>query len=359
MFSGRPLHLDGPLLIALVFLSALGLVVIFSASGENWDVMLKQGARLGVSVVAMLILAQVSPETFRRLSPHLFVIGLIALLGVLVIGVTAKGAQRWLDLGVVRFQPSELMKLAVPMAVAWLLTRGRMPPSFSMVMAALMVTLIPAGLVVIQPDLGTAIMLIVSGMIVVFLAGIRWHHIMMLLAALAALAPFLWSRLDGYQQQRILTLFDPFADPLGSGYQAIQAQIAIGSAGIWGKGWLEGSQSHLEFIPERSTDFIFAVFAEEFGLIGVLMLVLLYLFIVGRCLVMAYHTRDTYSRLLIGALALTFFFYLFVNLGMVSGILPIVGVPLPLISYGGTSMLTLMAGFGMIMGMHARRRLMT
>ena len=359
MFSGRPLHLDGPLLIALVFLSALGLVVIFSASGENWDVMLKQGARLGVSVVAMLLLAQVSPETFRRLSPHLFVIGLIALLGVLVIGVSAKGAQRWLDLGVVRFQPSELMKLAVPMAVAWLLTRGRMPPSFSMVMAALMVTLIPAGLVVIQPDLGTAIMLIVSGMIVVFLAGIRWHHIMMLLAALAALAPFLWSRLDGYQQQRILTLFDPFADPLGSGYQAIQAQIAIGSAGIWGKGWLEGSQSHLEFIPERSTDFIFAVFAEEFGLIGVLMLVLLYLFIVGRCLVMAYHTRDTYSRLLIGALALTFFFYLFVNLGMVSGILPIVGVPLPLISYGGTSMLTLMAGFGMIMGMHARRRLMT
>jgi len=359
MFSGRSLHLDGPLLIALVFLSALGLVVIFSASGENWDVMLRQGVRLGVSLVAMLILAQVPPETLRRLSPHLFVIGLVALLGVLVIGVTAKGAQRWLDLGVVRFQPSELMKLAVPMAVAWLLTRGRLPPSFTMVMAALMVTLIPAGLVVIQPDLGTAIMLIVSGMIVVFLAGIRWHHIMMLLAALAASAPFLWSRFDGYQQQRILTLFDPFSDPLGSGYQTIQAQIAIGSAGIWGKGWLEGSQSHLEFIPERSTDFIFAVFAEEFGLIGVLMLVLLYVFIVGRCLVMAYHTRNTYSRLLIGALALTFFFYLFVNLGMVSGILPIVGVPLPLVSYGGTSMLTLMTGFGMIMGMHARRRLMT
>ena len=359
MFSGRSLHLDGPLLIALVFLSALGLVVIFSASGENWDVMLRQGVRLGVSLVAMLILAQVPPETLRRLSPHLFIIGLVALLGVLVIGVAAKGAQRWLDLGVVRFQPSELMKLAVPMAVAWLLTRGRLPPSFTMVMAALMVTLIPAGLVVIQPDLGTAIMLIVSGMIVVFLAGIRWHHIMMLLAALAASAPFLWSRFDGYQQQRILTLFDPFSDPLGSGYQTIQAQIAIGSAGIWGKGWLEGSQSHLEFIPERSTDFIFAVFAEEFGLIGVLMLVLLYVFIVGRCLVMAYHTRNTYSRLLIGALALTFFFYLFVNLGMVSGILPIVGVPLPLISYGGTSMLTMMVGFGMIMGMHARRRLMT
>ena len=359
MFSGRTLHLDGPLLIALLFLSALGLVVIFSASDQDWDVMMRQAIRLGVSLVAMVILAQVSPETLRRLSPHLFLIGLVALLGVLFVGVTAQGAQRWLDLGLVRFQPSELMKLAVPMAVAWLLTRGRLPPGFTMVLAAVMVALVPAGLVVVQPDLGTAIMLMVSGMIVVFLGGIRWRHIMMLFAALAALAPFLWLRLDGYQQQRILTLFDPFADPLGSGYQTIQAQIAIGSAGVWGKGWLEGSQSHLEFIPERSTDFIFAVFAEEFGLIGVLMLVVLYLFIVGRCLVMAYHTRETYSRLLMGALALTFFFYLFVNLGMVSGILPIVGVPLPLVSYGGTSMLTLMAGFGMIMGMHARRRLMT
>jgi rod shape determining protein RodA len=359
MISGRALRLDGPLVIALLFLSALGLVVIFSASGADWDVMIRQGIRLGVSLLAMVILAQVSPETLRRLSPHLFLIGLVALLGVLFIGVAAKGAQRWLDLGLVRFQPSELMKLAVPMAVAWMLTRGRLPPGFMTVLAALMVTLIPAGLVVVQPDLGTGIMLIISGMIVVFLAGIRWHHIMMLLAALVALAPFLWSRLDGYQQQRILTLFDPFADPLGSGYQIIQAQIAIGSAGIWGKGWLEGSQSHLEFIPERSTDFIFAVFAEEFGLMGVLMLVILYLFIVGRCLVMAYSTRETYSRLLMGALAMTFFFYLFVNLGMVSGILPIVGVPLPLVSYGGTSMLTLMAGFGMIMGMHSRRRLMT
>ncbi|MCH1522453.1 MAG: rod shape-determining protein RodA, partial [Arenicellales bacterium] len=287
MFSGRTLHLDGPLLIALLFLSALGLVVIFSASDQDWDVMMRQAIRLGVSLVAMVILAQVSPETLRRLSPHLFLIGLVALLGVLFVGVTAKGAQRWLDLGLVRFQPSELMKLAVPMAVAWLLTRGRLPPRFTVVLAAVMVTLVPAGLVVVQPDLGTAIMLMVSGMIVVFLGGIRWRHIMMLFAALAALAPFLWLRLDGYQQQRILTLFDPFADPLGSGYQTIQAQIAIGSAGVWGKGWLEGSQSHLEFIPERSTDFIFAVFAEEFGLIGVLMLVVLYLFIVGRCLVMA------------------------------------------------------------------------
>ena len=236
MFSGRPLHLDGPLLIALVFLSALGLVVIFSASGENWDVMLKQGVRLGAFIGRRYVDsgAGITRDTSSPIA-HLFVVGLIALLGVLVIGVTAKGAQRWLDLGVVRFQPSELMKLAVPMAVAWLLTRGRMPPSFSMVMAALMVTLIPAGLVVIQPDLGTAIMLIVSGMIVVFLAGIRWHHIMMLLAALAALAPFLWSRLDGYQQQRILTLFDPLLIHWGAVIRQLQAQIAIRIGGIWGK----------------------------------------------------------------------------------------------------------------------------
>jgi rod shape determining protein RodA len=239
-----------------------------------------------------------------------------------------------------------------------LLTRSQLPPRFAIVLLALALTLFPASLVVVQPDLGTAIMLVVSGLFVLFLAGIRWQHVLMMLAAVTAVAPYLWFRLQEYQRQRILTLFDPWADPMGSGYQAIQSQIAIGSAGISGKGWLAGSQSHLEFIPERSTDFIFAVFAEEFGFIGVLMLLLLYLFVVGRCLVMAYHTRGTFSRLLIGGLALTFFFYVFVNLGMVSGILPIVGVPLPLISYGGTSMLTMMAAFGIIMGLHARRRLM-
>ncbi len=358
MFSGRRLHLDGPLLIGLLVLSALGLVVIFSASGENWSVMARQGLRLGISLAVMVAVAQVSPENLRRFSPHLFTVSVILLVAVLVVGAAGKGAQRWLDLGLVRFQPSELMKLGVPMIVAWLLTRGRLPPRFSVLLSALALTLIPAGLVVVQPDLGTAIMLVVSGLFVLFLAGIRWQHVLMMLAAVAAVTPYLWFRLQEYQRQRILTLFDPWADPMGSGYQAIQAQIAIGSAGISGKGWLAGSQSHLEFIPERSTDFIFAVFAEEFGFIGVLMLLVLYLFVAGRCLVMAYHTRETFSRLLIGSLALTFFFYVFVNLGMVSGILPIVGVPLPLISYGGTSMLTLMAAFGIIMGLHARRRLM-
>lgn len=359
MFTGRFLQLDGPLIIALLALSGLGLVVIYSASGENVDVMLRQVVRLGIAWGGMLLLTQVAPENFRRFSPYIFVLGVAMLVVVLGFGAVAKGAQRWLDLGVVRFQPSELMKLAVPMMIAWLLTRDRLPPTFASVLLALGLTLIPAGLVVVQPDLGTGIMLAVSGMFVLFLAGIRWRHLLMMLATLAAIAPYLWSRLDEYQRQRILTLFDPWADPMGSGYQTIQAQIAIGSAGVWGKGWLQGSQSHLEFIPERSTDFIFAVFAEEFGLIGVVMLIILYLFVVGRCLVLAYNTQESYSRLLIGGLALTFFFYLFVNLGMVSGILPIVGVPLPLISYGGTSMLTLMAAFGMIMSMHARRRLMT
>ena len=359
MIPGRLLNLDGPLTIALLALSGLGLVVIYSASGESWDVMMRQAVRLGIAWGVLLLTAQITPETLRRFSPHMFIAGVIMLVAVLAFGVTAKGAQRWLDLGVVRFQPSELMKLAVPMMIAWIMTRKRLPPSFAMVLLALSLTMIPSALVVVQPDLGTAIMLAVSGLFVIFLAGIQWRHILMMLAVVAAVAPFLWSQLHDYHRQRILTLFDPWADPMGAGYQTIQAQIAIGSAGVWGKGWLQGSQSHLEFIPERSTDFIFAVFAEEFGLIGVSVLLVLYLFIVGRCLTMAYHTRETYSRLLTGALALTFFIYLFVNLGMVSGILPIVGVPLPLVSYGGTSMLTLMAAFGIVMGLHAKRRLMT
>jgi len=241
------------------------------------------------------------------------------------------------------------MKLGVPMAVAWLLTRRAIPPRFLDVLGAILIIALPALLVVVQPDLGTAIMLVVSGLLVLFLGGIRWQHLLMLIGAAVAAAPYLWAQLHNYQQQRILTMFDPWSDPLGSGYHAIQSMIAIGSAGLAGKGWLAGSQSHLEFIPERSTDFIFAVFAEEFGLVGVVALVTLYVFLVGRCLVMAYHVREVFSRLLIGGLALTFFFYF----------LPVVGVPLPLVSYGGTSMLTLMAAFGIMMGAYTRRGLMT
>ncbi len=359
MYSGRKMHVDGPLLMGVLALCVLGLVLIFSASGENWNLMWRQGIRLLLSLGVMLAAAQIPPEVVRRLSPHIFIGGLLILVLVLVAGYVGKGAQRWLDLGVFRFQPSELMKLGVPMAVAWLLTRRAMPPRFLDVLGAILIIALPALLVVVQPDLGTAIMLVVSGLLVLFLGGIRWQHLLMLIGAAVAAAPYLWAQLHHYQQQRILTMFDPWSDPLGSGYHAIQSMIAIGSAGLAGKGWLAGSQSHLEFIPERSTDFIFAVFAEEFGLVGVVALVTLYVFLVGRCLVMAYHVREVFSRLLIGGLALTFFSYFFVNAAMVAGMLPVVGVPLPLVSYGGTSMLTLMAAFGIMMGAYTRRGLMT
>ncbi len=358
MFSGRRVHIDGPLVLGVLALSAFGLMVIYSASGESWQVMWRQSIRLVLSVGVMIAVAQIPPDLLRRLSPHFFLAGMLILILVLVAGYVGKGAQRWLDLGVVRFQPSELMKLGVPMVVAWLLTRRSLPPRFLDILLAIVVIVLPAILVVVQPDLGTAIMLMISGLLVLFLSGARWQHLLMLTAVALAAAPYLWSRLHEYQQERILTMFNPWSDPLGSGYHSIQSMIAIGSAGLAGKGWLSGSQSHLEFIPERSTDFVFTVFAEEFGLIGVIALVTLYVFLVGRCLVMAYHVREAFSRLLIGGLAMTFFFYFFVNTGMVSGLLPVVGVPLPLVSYGGTSMVTLMAAFGIMMGAYTRRHLM-
>jgi rod shape determining protein RodA len=251
------------------------------------------------------------------------------------------------------------MKLATPMMIAWLFANAPIPISFGRLMMALTIVVIPAGLVMVQPDLGTAVMLVISAICAVVLAGIRWRHLIILTAAVAAALPFLWSQLRDYQKDRILAMLDPWSDPLGMGYHTIQAQIAIGSAGVGGKGWFSGSQAHLDFVPERSTDFIFAVFAEEFGFVGIIVLMGAYLLVTGRCIRIAYRAQDHYCRILAGALALTFFFYVFVNVGMVSGILPVVGVPLPLISYGGTSMITLMAAFGIIMGMHRRRRLMT
>ena len=266
MYSARKMHVDGPLLLGVLALCVLGLVLIYSASGENWNLMWRQGIRLLLSLGVLFAAAQIPPEVVRRLSPHIFIGGLLILVLVLVAGYVGKGAQRWLDLGVFRFQPSELMKLGVPMAVAWLLTRRAMPPRFLDVLGVLLIIALPSLLVVVQPDLGTAIMLTVSGLLVLFLGGIRWQHLLMLIGAAVAAAPYLWAQLHHYQQQRILNMFDPWSDPLGSGYHAIQSMIAIGSAGLAGKGWLAGSQSHLKFIPERSTDFIFAVFAEEFGL---------------------------------------------------------------------------------------------
>ena len=307
----------------------------------------------------MLALAQVRPYSWQRWSPYIYAVGLIMLTLVLLIGYTGKGAQRWLDLGVFRFQPSELMKLGVPMMVAWVLTRKSLPPSKLTLAFAATVLLIPAALILKQPDLGTTIMILASGALVIFLAGFAWRNFAALLLVGAIATPFLWQMLREYQRQRIRTLFDPWSDPLGAGYHSIQSMIAIGSGGAQGKGWTNGSQSQLEFIPERHTDFIFSVFSEEFGFIGVIILFVLYIAIVGRGLYIAYYTKDTYSRLLAGSLSMTFFFYLFVNVGMVAGILPVVGVPLPLISFGGTSMVTLMAGFGILMGIHNSRRLMS
>ena len=358
MFAGRVFRFDSVLFLSTGIILFCGVFVLFSASGGSTQILFHQGIRIAIAIIVMLGVAQIDPDVIRRWSPAIYVATILTLILVLAVGYIGKGAQRWLDLGLIRFQPAELMKLATPMMVAWLLANAPTPISFGRLMMALTVVVIPAGLVMVQPDLGTAVMLVISAICAVVLAGIRWRHLIILTAAAAAALPFLWSQLRDYQKDRILAMLDPWSDPLGAGDHTIQAQIAIGSAGVGGKGWFSGSQSHLDFVPERSTDFIFAVFAEEFGFVGVIVLMSAYLLVTGRCMRIAYQAQDHYCRILAGALALTFFFYVFVNVGMVSGILPVVGVPLPLISYGGTSMITLMAAFGIIMGMHRRRRLM-
>ncbi len=352
--------IDWPLMICLTILCGVSLLILWSAGGESNRLIFNQGVRMGVAMLAMLAIAQVRPETLFRVAPILFGIGVAMLVLVLAFGYTGKGAQRWLNLGFMRFQPSELMKIAVPMMVAWVLTRKSLPPSIGNLFLATLVLIIPAALILQQPDLGTTILIVMSGALIIFLAGLAWRFIAVLAALMVVLIPLAYYfLLHPYQQQRIKTLFNPWEDPLGAGYHIIQSMIAIGSGGAQGKGWLEGSQSQLEFIPERHTDFIFSVFAEEHGFIGFLLLLALYLVITGRGLFIAYYTKDTFSRLVAGSLSMTFFFYVFVNIGMVSGMLPVVGVPLPLISYGGTSMVTLMAGFGIMMSIHHHRNLMT
>jgi rod shape determining protein RodA len=356
----RPLlHLDQPLLLGLMSLLTISLVVLYSAGGEHVEMVTRQAMRIGLGLLLMFVLAQVPPEALNRWSPAIYAAGLLLLLVVALVGVIGKGAQRWLNLGFIQFQPSEIMKLGVPMMAAWLLARSPLPPSFLLLLAAAGAVFVPVLLVAAQPDLGTAILIAVGGSLVIFLAGLRFRYILLLALAGAASVPLLWSMLHDYQKRRIYTLLDPWSDPLGAGYHTIQGIIAVGSGGWFGKGWLQGSQSQLEFIPERSTDFIFAVFAEEFGYLGALGLLAVYVFVIARALYIAYEASDTYSRLLAGSLGLTFFFYVFVNMGMVSGILPVVGVPLPLVSYGGTSMVTLLAGFGILMGIQTHRRLIT
>ncbi|MBV1913089.1 MAG: rod shape-determining protein RodA [Cycloclasticus sp.] len=355
----RRLHIDFTLLILLILLSSIGIIILMSAGHENMGLLNRQATRLAVAFFAMIVVAQVPPHALKMFAPWLFLLGTLLLLGVLFVGDTGKGAQRWLDLGFFRFQPSELLKLATPMMVAWYLAERRLPPSNKHIVLATVFIAIPTVLIAKQPDLGTAILIASSGLAVLFLAGISWKIIMGVIAAGAALAPVLWSFMKDYQKQRVLTFLSPEEDPLGSGYHIIQSKIAIGSGGLYGKGWTHGSQARLEFLPESSTDFIFAVFAEEFGLIGCIGLLTIYLLIFIRSIYMSIQAQDTFSRLLAGSLSLTFFIYLFVNVGMVTGILPVVGVPLPLVSYGGTSMVTLLIGFGILMSIHTHRKLLS
>ncbi len=352
-------RMDAILLMLLFTLIIVGGIVLYSSSGQSIDVITRQGIRLGIAFVIMVIIAQIHPHNFRLWSPWVYSIGIILLLLVLFTGHIGKGAQRWLDLGFVRFQPSEYMKLAVPMMVAWYLKDKPMPLRNRHSFLAFIILITPAVLIAKQPDLGTALLVASAGIFVLFLAGISWKLIASLAAMGMALLPVLWHFMHDYQKRRVMTFLNPESDPLGSGYHIIQSKIAIGSGGSYGKGWLNGTQSNLDFLPERSTDFIFSVFGEEFGLFGAILLLSLYLLIVFRGLYIASKAQEHYDRLLAGALSLTFFVYFFVNVGMVSGLLPVVGVPLPLVSYGGTSLVTLMASFGMIMSIHSHKRLLS
>lgn len=352
------LHLDGPLFIALCLIGAIGVAVVFSASGRSLDVLEAQTLRFGLALVAMIMLAQIPPRLIRGATPFAYLLGLVLLVIVMLTGDIAMGAQRWLDLGVVRFQPSEIMKLAVPLAGAWFLKDRPLPPSFTSIVVLTIGILLPTLLIAEQPDLGTALLVAASGAMVILLAGLLIRYIVGVVALLIPAVYVAWTYLlHDYQRQRVLTFLDPQTDPLGSGYHIIQSQIAIGSGGVFGKGYFNGSQAQLEFLPERSTDFIFAVIGEEWGLIGLVTVLLLYTFVIGRALYLAASAQDTFARLGAGSLALTFCVYVFVNTGMVTGLMPVVGVPLPLISYGGTSMVTLMAGFGILMSLCAKRKL--
>ena len=344
-------HVDPVLLILLLALTAFGMVVLYSASGGDGSVIKRQAVFFMIAYVGMFTVAQISVDFFSRWS-LLFYIGALGLLvAVLFFGVGAKGAQRWLSLGGIRFQPSEMMKLAMPIVIAAYLSNKTLPPRFKHVFWSLILVVVPTVLIIKQPDLGTSILVAISGLIVLFYAGLRWRYILSAVALLLARIWPMWHYvLYDYPRRRIITLFDPEADKLGAGWNIIQSKTAIGSGGLDGKGWLAGTQSHLDFLPEGHTDFIIAVLAEEFGFIGVLALLVLYLLIIARGLFIAVNAQDSFRRLLAGSITLTFFVYVFVNIGMVSGLLPVVGVPLPLLSLGGTSLVTLMLGFGLLMG---------
>jgi rod shape determining protein RodA len=353
------IHIDLPLVFGLSILSLFGLLILYSASGQEMGAIYNQTVRMIFAFGLMFLVAQISPSRLAELSLWIFLIGVVLLILVLVIGYVGKGAQRWLDLGVFRFQPSELMKLAVPMVLSWYLAEKTLPPSLSQIFLASILILVPVALIVKQPDLGTAILVSFAGFSVLFIAGMSWRYLTGLVLVVALMIPVSWIFMYDYQRQRVMTFINPEQDPLGSGYHIIQSMIAIGSGGLYGKGWLNGTQSHLEFLPERSTDFIFAVLCEEFGFAGVIVLLTLYLFIIYRGLYISMNAQQTFGKILGASIVLTFFVYIIVNIGMVSGQLPVVGIPLPLVSYGGTSMVTLMIGFGVLMGIHTHRRFLS
>jgi rod shape determining protein RodA len=351
----RP-RIDLPLALGLFVLAAVGLVTLYSAGDGNLAQVGGQAARFVLGAALLLLLSRIPPSVLRSWTPWLYA-GSTALLVVVAVLGEGRGANRWLNLGVMRFQPSELLKLTMPMMVAWYLHARQLPPRWKDIAAVGVLIAIPAGLIAEQPDLGTALLVAAAGMFALFLSGMAWWRLGLLLGAVAGMVPVGWHFLHQYQRDRVLTLLNPESDPLGNGWHIIQSQIAVGSGGVFGKGWQQSTQSRLDFLPEHTTDFIFAVFSEEFGLVGVVAVMILYAFIIGRCLWIAMEARDTYSRLLAGAIGMSLFVYVFVNGGMVAGMLPVVGVPMPLISYGGTSAVSLLVGFGVLMSIHAHRKM--
>lgn len=350
-------YIDGFLLVGILTLMSVGLIVLYSATGTNINKVSHQMVNILVALVVMWLVANIPLQQIRRLALPMYIIGLVLLIGVALFGEINNGARRWLDIGVTKIQPSELMKIAIPLMMAWYFDKHEITLRLRDYIGATILLMLPVFLILKQPDLGTALLIAASGFYVLFLAGLSWRIIVGLGVAAASSFPIFWSIMHDYQRQRIMTLLDPSQDPLGAGYHTIQSSIAIGSGGMIGKGWQKGTQTQLDFLPEQSTDFIFAVFSEEFGLIGNTLLLLLYLVVIGRCMVITANASTQFTRLIAGSITLTFSTYIFVNMGMVSGILPVVGVPLPLISYGGTSMVTMLLGFGILMSIQTHPKL--
>ena len=350
------LHIDFPLLLAFLAIFMISLTAIYSASNSNIDAVVNQAIKILISISAMAVVAQFSPLSYGRVGPWLFFLCLVLLILVLVIGETRNGATRWLNIGI-SFQPSELMKIAMPLMIARYISSGALPPTVFSVGVSITIVLVPSYLIMEQPDLGTSILIAFSGLVVIFLSGLKKRYLAVAFGLFLAYLPLMWTNMHPFQKNRVLAFLNPGSDPTGSGYHLIQSKIAIGSGGLFGKGWLNSTQGQLDFLPERTTDFIFAILAEEFGFLGISLLIGIYLFIIGRGIMIAINAQDLFSRLLASSISLTFFVYVFVNIAMTTGLLPVVGIPLPLISSGGTSMLTIMVGLGMLMSVQTHRRL--